>query len=229
VTVLREQPMQQPAIPKNGLLSGMIITQAAAVIAIVSGLFVPGVDRLFAAAPSKPLLDVLLASVVLMTAHKIESYFTGEFDQCPVYLTVGRGWEQNVRRAGFTVFVTAFLGGMFLLSLGLRGPPWPLLLMSIWCAQGLHELHHTAKSLVRRRYYPGTVTGILFTVMIDVAFFPLWYRSLPIASDAPLIAFYACQPLVLLAFYLEDRRWFAAYSRVSATATAGAGGGAVRT
>lgn len=212
--------MQARVIPKNGLLSGMIITQAAAVMAILAGCFLPGVDRIFGGAPPKPLLDVFLGSVVLMTVHKIESYVTGEFDQCPVYLTVGRGWEQNVRRAGFTVFVTAFLGGMFLLALALRGAPWPLLLMAIWCAQGLHELHHTAKSMVRHAYYPGTISGLLFTLLIDVAFFPMWYRALAVGSDVPMYVFYGVQPIVLLAFYLEDRKWWAGYRGVSAAAAA---------
>jgi hypothetical protein len=198
-------------IPKNGLLSGMIITQAAAVTAILAGLFVPGADLVFAGFPPRFVLDVFLGSVVLMTVHKVESYYFGEFEVCPVYLTVGKSWEKNVRRAGFEVFVSAFLGGMFLLALALRGAPWPLLLMSVWLAQGLHEIHHLAKTLVRRRYYPGLVSALLFTALIDVALFPNWYAALHVESQLGFYAYYAVQPLVLLAFFLEDRKWFAAF------------------
>ncbi len=83
--------------------------------------------------------------------------------------------------------------------------------MSVWLAQGLHEIHHLGKTIARRRYYPGLISALLFTAVIDLAFFPNWYAALNVGSQLGFYAYYAVQPLVLLAFYLEDRKWFTAF------------------
>lgn len=196
--------------PKNGLLSGMVVTWATALAAVAAGLFVARLHPYFAQVPSHELVSLYVASIVLMCAHKVESYWTGEFEQCPVYETLARApWASDVRRATFAVFCSMFLAAMFLSYLVLRGAPWPLLLMSVWCAQGLHEIHHGAKSLARQRYYPGTTTALLFTLFMDLSFFPVYAGHLGGLPPWWIGLYYAAQPLLFAAFYVEDRQWLA--------------------
>lgn len=199
------QAFEVHAPPKNGLLSGMAVTWLTALAAVASGLFVAPLHPYFARVPSDELVALFLASILLMGAHKVESYCTGEFEQCPVYQTLARApWAGDVRRAMFVVFCSIFVGAMVLCYLVLRGAPWPLLLLAVWCAQGLHEIHHSAKSLARRRYYPGTTTAITFTLFMDVAFVPTYVSHLG-GPAWSLVLYYAAQPLLLGAFYVEDR------------------------
>lgn len=214
-------------LPKNGLLSGMCITWMSGAVALAAGLLYAPAQRAFDTAPPEALLDAFLVTVVVMAVHKVESYLTGEFNQCPVYFTSGNAsWAQNPRQAIFAAFVSTFLGMMFLVYLTMRGGHWPMLLMGVWAAQGLHEYHHSAKSLARRSYYPGTVTGLLFAAAVGGLLFPAWAGALGVSG--PLFyAFYAAQPLVLLAFYLEDRRWLAGAAEAGFRPGAAAGGRAL--
>jgi hypothetical protein len=202
--VLRESGAEPP---RNGLLSGMILTLGAAVLALSAGFLVPGLESYFGHGLSPTLADRFLISVLIMAAHKVESYWTLEFDHCPVYLSMERNWLPNVRRSAFVVFVGTFLGCMLLLALTLRSPMWGLLLLIVWGAQGLHELHHLGKSVSRRRYYPGTITGLMFTGFINLAIVPLWFGQVQGIPGSVQWVYYGLQPIVLLAFFLEDRRW----------------------
>lgn len=194
--------------PKNGLLSGMIITLSAAVMALIGGLFIPDVSVLFSEAPSPTLLNAFFVSICLLTVHKIESYLTREYDVCPVYLTNGQAsWTQNNRQTIFLAFVPILLGMSFMLFLVMKGPPWPLLLLLIWISQGLHELHHSGKSLAQKKYYSGVISSLIFVLQIDFFLFPEWYAQLHMENEIAFYLYYALQPFVLLAFYLEHRRW----------------------
>ena len=197
--------------PPAGILSGMVITWATALAAMLVGALLPSLHPIFAAMPSAGLADLLLFSIGLMAVHKVESYVTGEFDHCPVYLGLAdKPWVRSLRQAAFITFCTTFLALAVLLALAMRGPPWPLLVMAVWCAQGLHEVHHLAKSLARRRYYPGTASGALFVAFIDLVFFPAYLGELSLAAREPVrLAYYAAQPLLLCAFFVEDRAWLA--------------------
>lgn len=106
----------------------------------------------------------------------------------------------------FVGFVTTFLGMMGVAWALLLGGPWPLLLLGVWVAQGAHEWHHLGKSLARRAYYPGTVTGVLFVVVVGLWYFPAWSAALALDSWI-LVAWGAAQPVFLALFYLEDRAW----------------------
>jgi hypothetical protein len=187
----------------------MVVTWATAVLALVVGALLPSLHPIFAASPSTHLADALLFSIGLMAVHKVESYLTGEFDQCPVYLGLSDApWVRGIRQAAFLVFCSVFLALAILIALAMRGPPWPLLVMAVWCSQGLHEIHHTAKSLARRRYYPGTASALVFVAYIDVVFFPAYLAQLSLgAPEVVRVGFYAAQPILLLAFFLEDRAW----------------------
>lgn len=196
--------------PSNGLLSGMILTALAALAALVTGFFLPGTAQVFAGTPSDTLLNAFFISICLMTAHKIESYLTHEYNVCPVYLTNGQAaWAQNARQAIFVAFVSTFIGMCFVTLLALKGSPWPKLLLFVWMAQGLHEFHHSAKALAQKSYYSGTVSALFFTAQIDVFVFPKWYAELGLASNAGFYFYYLIQPVVFLGFYLEHRRWLA--------------------
>lgn len=202
--------LSQPQYPKNGALSGMILPALAAIAALVTGLFLSNVAQIFAGTPSNSLLNAFFVSICLMAIHKIESYLTHEYDVCPVYLTNGQSsWAQNPRQAIFVAFVSTFIGMSFVLFLVFKGSPWPLLLLSIWMSQGLHEFHHSAKSLAQKSYYSGTISALLFVAQIDVFVFPKWYGELGLASDVGFYLYYLIQPVVFLGFYLEHRGWLA--------------------
>ena len=199
-----------PIVPRNGPLSGMILTGLAVAVVVPLGLLSEGFRGHFAAPLSPGLRLAFLASLLLMAAHKVESFYAGEYDVCPVYLTSGQAeWARNPRKIFFLAFVPVFVGMTLVVYLAMLGPPWHLLIVTIWLAQGAHELHHTAKSLARRRVYPGLLTSVLFVATVSFGVFPLWHDAVFGARGAIFYGYYAALPLVLLAFYAEDRRWTA--------------------
>jgi hypothetical protein len=188
----------------------MAITWVTALSAVGTGLLLPSLHPVFAGAPSIRLANFLLASVAVIAAHKVESYVTREFDQCPVYLGIDTApWAPSVRQAAFVVFCSVFLGLLLLVALVIRGGPWPMLALAVWAAQGLHELHHAAKSVARRAYYPGTATAVLFVLFMDLGFVPAYVAELALGSGVRgvILAYWLSQPLVFLAFWLEDLAW----------------------
>lgn len=197
--------------PPNGLLSGMILPAIAGVCAVIVGLFCPEMASVFNTPITVPLLNGFGISILLMVVHKIESYFTYEYNVCPVYLTNGqKSWAQNPRQAIFVAFVGTFLLMMGAVFLVMKGGVWPRLLLSIWLAQGLHEWHHSAKSLAQRSYYSGTVSALLFVLHIDFCVAPLWFDTLLLSAEIKTLAlqmYYGIQPVVFIGFYLEHRKW----------------------
>lgn len=196
------------AIPKNGALSGMIIPALTAVVVLPLGLLSDGFRSHFSAPLTPAFQWVFFATIVVMTVHKLESFWFEEYEQCPVYLTSGQAsWAQNPRKAVFLSFVPTFIGMLFVAYLAFLGPPWHLLVMTVWLGQGAHELHHGAKSLSRRRVYPGTFSSLLFVGLMWFGVFPLWHDLVIGARGAVFFGTWAALPLVFLAYYLEDRRW----------------------
>ena len=190
----------------------MIVVGIAAAAILVIGFFLPGLHPIFAAEPDRGLLDALMVTVVAMILHKGESYRFREWERCPVYQTSTREpWAEARGQLLFLGFVPTFLGLLLLLALVLRGPPWPLLGLFLWCSQGLHEVHHVAKSLVERSLYPGTVTSVRFVASVDALLVPRVAGHLAIEGSAPLIAFYAVQVGMLAAYVVEHRGWRARY------------------
>lgn len=195
--------------PKNGLLSGMVMVYATATLVVLAGLFLPPVSVWFSPKPSTELLNVFLVSIVIMAIHKFESYKSKEFDRCPVYLATGSHarWMKQPREVLFVGFVGTFLILMVVINLVMRGAPWPLLLMLIWLAQGLHEIHHSAKTCIERRYYPGVVSSLLFVLHIDLFMVPLWFQHVFGGFHWSGYLYYASQPIIFLAFAIEHRSW----------------------
>ncbi len=195
-------------IPSNGPLSGMIITGLTALLGVTLSLTSDRFRHHFEAPLSTPLLQVFLISILVMALHKAESFWSLEYDQCPVYLTSGQAsWANNSRKAIFVSFVTTFIGMLFVVYLALLGPPWHLILLTVWLAQGLHEFHHAAKSLARKRIYPGLITSLLFVCVQSFWLFPLWHDQIFQSRGAFFIGYYISIPLVVIAFFFEDTGW----------------------
>ena len=212
-------------VPRNGLLSGMLITAFTAWVVVTFCIFHPSAMVLFGKMPTPALMHAFLASIILMALHKTESFSKAEFDHCPVYLTSGQApWAQNCRKAIFVSFVTTFIGMLVLVYLVLLGPPWPIALLAVWLGQGLHEFHHLAKSWVRRSFYPGVFSSIAFVLVQSFWVFPQWFKLVfpkggPLSAslgETVFIAYYVSLPLVLLAFILEDQSWTSTARTVAA-------------
>lgn len=186
----------------------MNIPALTAAVVLPLGLISDDFRSHFSAPLSTTFQWCFFASIVVMAAHKLESFWFEEYEQCPVYLTSGQAaWARNPRKTVFLAFVPTFLGMMGVTFLGFLGPPWHLIVMTVWLGQGAHELHHSAKSLARRRVYPGTVSSVLFVGLMWFGVFPLWHDLVIGARGAIFFGAYAALPLIFFAYYREDRRW----------------------
>lgn len=206
--------MSEPArpYPRPGTFSAMGLTWMAAAVAIPVGLLSPAAQTAFDVPLSPHLADLFALSALIMVAHKVESHRTGEFDVAPLYLRQGQApWAQNPREAMFMVFVTTFLGMLGFVALVLRGGHWPMLMMTVWLAQGVLELHHSAKAAASRGYYSGLFTGLLFSAFMGLFFFPAWRDALALPAWVTP-AFAAAHPVAWALFYGEHRRWLSAVS-----------------
>lgn len=199
----------QHVIPRNGPLSGMIITAIAAVVTFPLIYFDDATRARFDRPVGDDIASMFLIGAIVMAAHKLESLLTREYEQCPVYLTQARAWGGDPGRAIFLSFVTTFIGMLLIVALALLGPPWHLAIVTVWLAHGLHELHHTAKSLARRRVYPGLFSSLFFVSVQSGLLFPLWYDLVAGERGMLFDAYYLALPIVLLGYYVEDRRWIA--------------------
>lgn len=198
----------------------MIVTASAAVVAITVGLaFELGLEAQvlqahFSAGLSPQLHDAFGLSILVMAAHKWESWKAREQDHCPVYLTALRApWAQTRRDLNFVVFVGTFLMMMGVVWLAMRGGYWGALLLGVWMAQGLHELHHTAKAAAQRSYYPGAWSSVVFVGMTDFLLWPLWSSSLSLPPELSM-AFYLLQPVLWFTYALEHRQWLVRVAEV---------------
>ncbi len=191
-------------LPRNGLLSAMIIPGITAAVVLTLAC-VSSTFRSYFAVPLSPVFQgALFASFVLMALHKVESFWFLEYDQCPVYLSQD---VSNPRKAVFLAFVPIFIGMLFFAFMGFFGPPWHLIAITVWLGQGVHEMHHTAKSLARDRAYPGIVTSLMFVALMTFGLFPLWHDAVIGARGFIFYGYYALLPIVFAGFYFEDRKW----------------------
>lgn len=191
-------------LPKNGLLSGMIVPGITAAVVLTLAC-VSATFRSYFASPLTPAFQwTLFASFVLMALHKLESFWFAEYDQCPVYLSQN---TSNPRKAVFLAFVPIFIGMLFFAFMGFFGPPWHLVAITVWLGQGIHEMHHTAKSLARDRAYPGVVTSVMFVALMTFGLFPMWHDAVIGARGLVFYGYYALLPVIFAGFYFEDRKW----------------------
>ena len=119
----------------------------------------------FGSVPDAALLRHGGFSVLLMVLHKLESFYSNEIKHDIFYSRL-KTWiavdDFSTQRAFFLGFCPAYCLGLVLLMLVMRGPPWPMLCVFAYIAQCSHEVHHLAKAVVRRGYYPGAVTALAF-------------------------------------------------------------------
>lgn len=196
----------------------MALTGVAVVGMLAVGLAVPSLHPALAGGVPDGLRDAFALSVGLMVAHKIESYAAREWEVCPVYRTlVHDAVQRPLGEVLFLTLIPAVLGAFVLIALLVRGGPWPLLVLGMWLGQGLHEWHHLGKSLARRRYYPGLVTGTLFAAHAAGAYAPAWLAAVGGAPTWGAAAFAGLALAALVAFYLEDRAWFPRWEAWRAT------------
>ncbi len=195
--------------PKNGILSGMVLTYGSGIVAGIIGLGIPSWRAVFEAEASPQLLNYFLVSIFVLIAHKVESYFWGEYDACPVYRTLGEGAKANPRQQTFLTAIPLMMIGLLLVAMVMRGSPWVLLFFLIWAGQGLHEWHHLAKTLAARRYYPGLFTGLAFVGSVALLVFPAWVESLGVDRTWWYRIYYGLHPVIIIAFYLEHRGYLA--------------------
>ncbi|MCB9741663.1 MAG: HXXEE domain-containing protein [Alphaproteobacteria bacterium] len=188
----------------------MIITWLGVVVALLAALALPEETQARLSGPLPRELSLGLALTVgLMIAHKAESWVQGEYDRCPVYLNIGKApWGDNPRQTFFVGFVGTLLAMLVLVALILWGGPWPMLLLLIWIFHSQHELHHLGKSIVERRYYPGTVSGLAFTAGVDLLMLPGWVEAAGLPELAVPV-WVALHLPMLGAYALEHRGWLA--------------------
>lgn len=83
-----------------------------------------------------------------------------------------------------------------------------MILIMVWIAQGLHEMHHTAKTLVRRKIYPGLFSSMAFVSVMSFKLFPLWHDVLFSQRGFLFTAYYALLPIIFLIYFIEDKIWY---------------------
>lgn len=211
VTQLIETRISEQTLPRHGLLSGLVITWGSALLFPLAAWVGLNTLRLFGTGNSAPLVQAFTVSVILMAAHKLESYFQREFDVCPVYASMrATVAKEGPARGLFISFCGAFVAMLGVTAVMALASPWTMVIFAVWIAHGLHELHHLGKSLARRSYYPGTVTGLLFTAWQGAVFLPAWLAETPLnfqLSQYVTWGYFALCPALLMAFYLEDKKW----------------------
>lgn len=125
-----------------------------------------------------------LVSILLMVIHKVECYYTQEYDKDPVYLWfLSKPSFQHSGQVAFLTmcfFVTLMLSMIFLILLG---GSWPITVLGIWCMMFVHETHHIAKSIRMRHYYSGLFTSILFSGFGLFFFVPHYWEHFAMASS----------------------------------------------
>jgi hypothetical protein len=147
--------------------------------------------------------------VAVELLHKVESFVMGEFDHCPIYLAAAVStWSANVRSGLFVTFVASMQVFTLLIVLIMHGEPWPLLLIAVWAAQGLHEVHHSAKSVAMGGYYPGTWSSLLFIGWSAGFLVPAWLRAWSAPVWAPA-AYVVAIAVLFVAYWAEHRIWLA--------------------
>lgn len=196
------------AIPPAGPLSQMLLTALVPALGVGAALLHIGFRARLLAPFDEALLTPLGLSVGVMILHKFECFFAREYDSCPVYLNLERApFARSLRRALFVSFVAPFLVLLLLMYAVALGAPWHWLTIGAWLGQGLHELHHVARSLSRRRPYPGVATAIIFVCVMHGMVWPATAHALGLASGWGSWLGLALTPTAMIAFYLEDRAW----------------------
>jgi hypothetical protein len=121
-----------------------------------------------------------VVGIVLMFAHKVESWWTEEWSVSPFFgrlvessARLSENTEAIVGEVIFLVFVTWLFIGLVMSALMMRGREWAVMGLSLWGLTFFMEAHHLIRTLSSWEYYSGTWTGVAY-----VAFGPVYWREL---------------------------------------------------
>ena len=103
-------------------------------------------------------------SVGLMFLHKLESYYTNEFNVCPVYYHIRLHiTNKSISEANFKIFCFWFFSMLFLITsliiTDMQSLPYLFLL---WIFMFIHEIHHPIQSFINKSYYSGSFTAWIY-------------------------------------------------------------------
>ena len=118
--------------------------------------------------PKKQLLFVLISSIIVMFLHKVECYYTNEYNVCPVYqekiMPMSNGG--GVAHAIFLTFCFWFFLFLVVVTAIFASEGRALkTLLGIWILTFVHEIHHPIQTLMDGTYYSGTITAYLYTLV----------------------------------------------------------------
>jgi hypothetical protein len=112
-------------------------------------------------------------SILLMAAHKVESWFANEWVESPLYQwVIGRGStlsgssEDAMGATVFLVFVVWLFIGLALMFMSMWGRRGQLLALSLWGLTFLLEWHHLVRSAMSGHYEPGVVTSVPYLLLM---------------------------------------------------------------
>lgn len=113
---------------------------------------------------SRRLTGAFAASVLFMGFHKIESYFTGEWNTAPVYQAI-LGMQLEAGEMLFLSFVITLLAGLLccLLIISLRSGT--VYFLAFWGLTFLLEFHHLVRTLAGGHYYSGSLTAMAYIIL----------------------------------------------------------------
>ena len=138
-----------------------------------------------------------IAGIVLMLLHGVEEWLSGFFRVDPAFEYVAR-LVSTKQEALFVSFQMTWWLLLILFGLLTFSAKWRLRGLGLFGAVMVFEWMHPAASLLEGKYYPGTVTAMLF-VPLSVAFWMefLWaYRCVngcpvcsgPVNADPVIVA-----------------------------------------
>ena len=114
--------------------------------------------------PSKRIRLLFLLSVLLMFVHKVECYFTSEWQVAPAYLLI-----QHLNfSAGKKVFLTFIITLFFSLLWLITATCWKFGLIAFLAFWGLTfflEIHHSVRSILSDGYYSGFYSSIIYILL----------------------------------------------------------------
>lgn len=99
-------------------------------------------------------------ALVLLAAHAVEEWFTGMARVDPVFRSAAR-LPGGAPEAAFVAFQVTWLLCLAVLLIAMtseRARLWILVVLGVLC---FAELQHVVLAIVRRAYYPGSVTSAI--------------------------------------------------------------------
>ncbi|MEK7996791.1 MAG: HXXEE domain-containing protein [Planctomycetota bacterium] len=131
------------------------------------------------------LRQVVFVAICLFVVHGMEEWVTGFYFADPTFAWISR-FARSEPEAVFLGFQLSLWIWLILFFVMLLGPQWRMRALLVFGMIMTAELEHLAFALVRRSYYPGSVTSLLF-LPLSVVFW-IEYRRVRgmVASDGTI-------------------------------------------